>query len=216
MEELSAKKKQKAMDKALMADMKIDKEALKQLKKKLAKVESRPERGIETWYRLASKNLYTRLQLVDTKANILITANALIISVVLGTLYARLDEDAHLIFAVGGLIITNVISISYAILGTIPNKWSKHAKQNGEETFDLMTFDDFSKMTITEYKESVSKVLEDGNALYPSISTDIYNLGLTLSRKYKLIRTSYLVFLYGVIISVLLFATCHLAFRDFG
>ena len=81
------KKKQKIIDAALMQEMGIDKDALKKLKKKLVKAESRPERGTETWFRLASKNLYTRLQIVDTKANILITANAIIISVVLGSLY---------------------------------------------------------------------------------------------------------------------------------
>jgi len=91
------KKRLKLLDKALQADMGIDKDELKQLKKKLLKAESRPERGIETWFRLASKNLYTRLQIVDTKANILITANAIIISMVLGTLYTRLDDDPHLI-----------------------------------------------------------------------------------------------------------------------
>ena len=57
-----------------------------------------PERGIETWFRLASKNLYTRRQIVDTKSNILITVNAIIISVVLGSLYPRLSEDSHALF----------------------------------------------------------------------------------------------------------------------
>ena len=53
--------------------MGVNKEELKKLKKKLAKAEAKPERGIETWYRLASKNLYARLTIVDTKANILLS-----------------------------------------------------------------------------------------------------------------------------------------------
>jgi hypothetical protein len=205
----SEKKKQKLIDQSLMQEMGIDKEKLKKLKKKLVKVESRPERGIETWFRLASKNLYTRLQIVDTKANILITANAIIISVVLGSLYPRLDADPHLIFAVGGLVMTNVLSISYAILATIPKAWTKKSSITNLESRDLMTFEDFSGIQLDDYRKSVMKTMEDGNTLYPSIIKDIHELGVKLAQKYKLIRMSYLIFLYGIILSVFLFGACH-------
>ena len=204
------KKKNKAFDQYLMQEMNIDVEELKKLKKKLAKVEGKPERGVETWFRLASKNLYSRLQIVDTKANILITTNAIIISVVLGTLYSQLDEDPHMIFAVGGLVLTNVLSITFAILATIPKPFEQRSEL--VDSKDLMTFEGFASMGVDEYRTSVINILEQGETLYPSIITDIHNLGVTLARKYKLIRISYLVFLYGVIISVILFALCHIIF----
>ena len=192
-----------------MDEMGIDKEELKKLKKKLAKVESRPERGIETWFRLASKNLYSRLQIVDTKANILITANAIIISVVLGSLYPRLDDEPHLIFAIGGLILTNVFSITFAILATIPKAWVKKTSITNLQSADLMTFEDFSGMRLADYQESVMQTITDGKTLYPSIITDIHELGVKLARKYRMIRTSYLIFLYGIIVSIVLFGACH-------
>ena len=206
------KKYQKKMDKALMSEMGIDKDQLKKLKKKLAKAEGRPERGIETWFRLASKNLYTRLSIVDTKANILITANAIIISMVLGTLYTRLEDDPHLIYAVGGLVVTNIFSITFAILATIPKSWIKGAHGNTIESADLMTFEDFSDMDLADYSKSVISVIQDGDTLYPSLIKDIHSLGVKLAKKYKLIRTSYLVFLYGIIFSIFLFGICHLMF----
>ncbi len=211
-EEKIEKKKQKLLDKAIMDELSIDKEELKKLKKKLLKAEGRPERGIETWFRLASKNLYTRLSIVDTKANILITANAIIISMVLGTLYTRLDDDPHLIFAVGGLVLTNVFSISFAILATIPKAWVKKTEIKSFESADLMTFEDFSEMKLEDYNKSVMNVIEDGATLYPSLIKDIHTLGVKLATKYKLIRTSYMVFLYGIIISIVLFGLCHLMF----
>ncbi len=202
----SDKKLNKKMDKALMKEMNVDKEALKKLKKKLQKAEGKPDRGVETWFRLASKNLHTRLQIVDTKANILITANSIIISVVLGSLYPRLSEDWHLVYAVGGMIITNVISISFAILATLPQH---QKKSRADQNNDLMTFDGFYHMKEEEYKSSVMTILEDSKTLYPSILTDIYKLGVNLSRKYRLIRISYLTFLYGMILSVFAFGMCH-------
>lgn len=206
------KKSQKQMDKALMAELNVDKEELKKLKKKLLKAEGRPERGIETWFRLTSKNLYTRLQIVDTKANILITANSIIISVVLGSLYTRLDQDPHLIFAVGGMVITNVLSIAFAILATIPRSQDNATDSNEALEKNLMTFDGFYEMAQEEYASTVMGLIENGNNLYSSMITDIHNLGIVLSRKYRLIRISYLVFLYGVILSVLAFGLCHAMF----
>lgn len=206
----SEKKKNKVADQYLIQELGIDFEELKKLKKKLAKVEGKPERGVETWFRLASKNLYSRLQIVDTKANILITSNAIIISVVLGTLYGQLDDDPHMIFAVGGLVITNVLSITYAILATIPQPFADHKKEIDSE--NLMTFEGFANMKIEDYRQSVMSVLDKGETLYPSMITDIHNLGITLARKYKLIRISYLIFLIGVIVSVILFALCHIIF----
>ena len=212
MSNIPEKKKQKIIDQALLEEMGIDKEELKKLKKKLAKAEAKPERGIETWFRLASKNLYSRLQIVDAKANILITANAIIISVVLGTLYARLDDDPHLIYAITGMVVTNVLSISFAILATIPKAWRSKPSVTSLGSTDLMTFEEFSGMSLADYRDSVMKTLNNANTLYPSIITDIHKLGVKLARKYRLIRASYLIFLYGIIISVLLFGICHAMF----
>lgn len=208
-ESKSEKQKQKALEKALMSELKVDREELKKMKKKLLKASGIPERGIETWFRLTSKNLYTRLQIVDTKANILITSNSIIISIVLGSLYARLDEDYHLVYAVAGLLITNVISIAFSILAAIPQASKKAEELEELEKIDLMSFDDFYHMDIKEYESHVMKVMEDGNRLYPSIIADIHDLGLILARKYKLIRISFFVFLYGIIFSIMLFGVCH-------
>ncbi len=206
------KSEDKAMDKAIRKELRIDKEALKKLKKKLLKAEAKPERGIETWFRLTSKNLYARLQIVDTKANILITANAIIMSMVLGTLYTKLDEDPHMIYAVMGLVITNILSITYAIIATLPKSFTKRDPNESILEKDLMTFDDFHEMPLQDYRDSVMTVLESGDTLYPSIINDIHSLGVVLARKYRLIRISYLVFLYGIIFSAILFSLCHVLY----
>ena len=80
---MSDKLKEKAENKYLMEELNIDKDALKQLKKKLAKVSPRSERGVETLFRLLSKNQYTLNTMIDTKSNILISINALILSLIL-------------------------------------------------------------------------------------------------------------------------------------
>jgi len=202
------------MDKALIKELDIDKEQLKQLKKKLKKVEGVPERGIETWFRLASKNLYTRRSIVDTKSNILVTVNSIIMSVILGSFYPRLADDPHLIWAISPMILTNIISMAFAIFATRPAKGSgvfssKDLDGNG---LRLMTFDDFYKMPEAEYEKALDKLMENRRFLYGSIKKDIHHLGVNLSRRYSNIRISYDVFLSGLIISIIMFAACHIFF----
>jgi len=206
------KKKRKVIDQVILDDLGIDKDELKKLKKKLQKVESRPERGIETWFRLTSRNLYTRLRIVDTKANILITANSIIVSMVLSNLYPRLETTPHLIYAMSALVITNVLSITFAIFATIPPAWSAKKSITNTNSDDLMTFEDFSAMSNLDYHDKVQKTIAHSDYLYPNMISDIHSMGLRLARKYRLIRTSYLVFLYGIIISIGMFAACHCLF----
>ncbi len=216
--EKQEKKKRKAIqkleDKQLIEELQVDKTKLKNLKKKLIKVEGYPERGIETWFRLASKNLYTRRQIVDTKSNILITINALILSVVLGSLYPKLDDDPHLIWGLIPMVLTNLISITYAIIATRPRMATgAFTKQDVESrTSALMTFDDFYKVPLEDYEHAIEEVMQNKSFLYSTITRDIHRLGVDLSIRYGKIQIAYNVFLSGLIVSVLAFGVCHIIF----
>jgi hypothetical protein len=198
----------------LLAEFGINKKTLKKLKKELKKRNSFPEKGIETWFRLASRNLYTRRQIVDTKSNILVTVNSIIMSIILGSLYSRLDQDSHLIWAIGPMVITNIASMTFAIFATRPQlqqgTFSDAEVINGSA--GLMTFDDFYKMPQAEYEAAINRIMEDRDFLYGTIKRDIFRLGVDLSRRYRLIRISYDVFLIGIIISVIMFGACHIFF----
>lgn len=51
----------------------------------------------------------------------------------------------------------------------------------------------------------MSQMMRDQDYLYGSLVKDIYNLGVVLGRKYKLIRLAYNVFMIGIIVSVIAF-----------
>lgn len=198
----------------LTATFGISKAELKKLKKQLKKKNDIPEKGIETWFRLASRNLYTRRQIVDTKSNILVTVNSIIMSIVLGSLYTRLDQDPHLIYAIGPMVITNISSMTFAIFATRPQIQGGEfsPEQIASKSAGLMTFDDFYKMPLAEYEAAINSVMEDREFLYATIKRDLHRLGVDLSRRYRMIRTSYDVFLIGIIISVVMFGACHVFF----
>lgn len=103
------KEKKKQEEKILLEELKVDKEELKALAKKLARVSPRAERGVETLFRLVSKNQYTLNSMIDRKSNILISINALILSIIIGTVMNRLDSDPHLLYPTVMILITNLV-----------------------------------------------------------------------------------------------------------
>ena len=194
--------------------LETDGKELKKLKKKLAEAAKTPQRGIETWFRLASRNLYTRRKIVDSKASMLVTINALILSVVLGTVYEQLSDDPHLVYAVVPLILTNLISIAFAIFASKPRlERGVFSEQDLlERRVSLMTFDDFYAMTGDEYERALDRVMQDPVLLYGTMKRDIYRLGVDLSRRYIHIQRAYGVFLFGIVLATVMFGLCHAFF----
>ena len=205
---MSEKEIQKEENKYLMTALNVDKEALKQLKKKLAKLEPRSERGVETLFRLLSKNQYTLNTMIDTKSNILISINALIISLILGTVMNQLGTDPHLIYAVIMILITNLFSIAFAIFATRPELI--HGKRDAN---NLMFYGNFHDMDEDDYVENITTLMNQGDELYKTIAKDTYHLGKTMDRKFKLLRKSFNIFLIGIILSVFAFVLCHVLFN---
>ena len=58
-------------------------------------------------------------------------------------------------------------------------------------------------MSRTDYHWGMNKLMESANFLYSSLIDDIYFLGVVLARKYTLLRISYNVFMYGMIVVVI-------------
>lgn len=183
-------------------------------KKKLEKIDS-PERGIETMFRVTMSN-HTRLsQIADSKANILLSVNAIIISVALSTIVPKLDspKNAHLIIPTFILIAFSVASIIMAIMSTRPKVSSGTftRKEIEERKINLLFFGNFHKMPLEEYMWAMKSMMAEKDYLYESIIKDLYYLGVVLNRKYKLLRTTYTIFTIGILASVLAF---FLAFKE--
>jgi predicted metal-dependent HD superfamily phosphohydrolase len=186
------------------------KEAL-DLKKNKSEV---PERGVETMFRVALKNHMTLSNIADTKANILLSVNAIIVSLALSTLIPKLDNQSnhYLIIPTVTFIIFTVASIILSILATRPNitggSFTKEDVAN--KKVNLLFFGNFHQMKLDEFEWGITEMMQDRDYLYSSLTKDLYFLGLVLNRKYKILRITYTVFMIGIIVSVLAFA---IAFR---
>lgn len=177
-------------------------------KKKLERLE-RPDRGIDTLFRVTLKNHTELSAIADSKANILLSVNAIIISICLSALIPKLDSPSnnHLIYPTFILLLSSVASIIFAILSTRPKITSgTFTKQDMEQRkVNLLFFGNFHKVSLSDYTKSINAVMNDRDYLYDSLVMDLHSLGLVLNRKYKLLRITYSIFMIGILVSVLAF-----------
>jgi len=168
-----------------------------------------PDRGIETMFRVALRNHITLSDIADTKANILLSVNAIIISVALSNLLPKLDNpsNTYLIYPTLIFMLFTVISIVLSVLATRPNvTMGKFTKEDvANKKVNLLFFGNFHQMKLDEFEWAMNEMMKDKDYLYGSLTKDLYFLGLVLNRKYSLLRLTYTVFMIGIVISVLAF-----------
>jgi predicted metal-dependent HD superfamily phosphohydrolase len=193
--------------------VKTNTEKLKQKKAELSFKKEKldlPDRGIETMFRVALRNHITLSDIADTKANILLSVNAIIISLVLSNLVSKLDNPSndYLIWPTFIFALFTVVSIVLSVIATRPNVTSgKFTKEDvANKKVNLLFFGNFHKMKLDEFEWAMQEMMQDKEYLYGSLTKDLYFLGLVLNRKYKILRLTYTVFAVGIIVSVIAFA----------
>ena len=168
-----------------------------------------PDRGIETMFRVALRNHITLSDIADTKANILLSVNAIIISVALSNLLPKLDNPSnhYLIYPSLIFLIFTVISIILSVMATRPNvtKGEFTKEDVANKKVNLLFFGNFHQMSLKDFEWAMGEMMKDKDYLYGSLTKDLYFLGLVLNRKYGLLRTTYTVFMIGIIVSVIAF-----------
>lgn len=194
-------------------EKKMDKEE-KPKKENSDKKDQKSDRSVDTLFRVTLNN-HTRLSdIADSKANILLSVNAIIISVCLSVLVPKLDtpKNAHLIIPTFFLLISSVMTIIFAILSTKPNvtKTVFTNQDIKDRKVNLLFFGNFHQMEFNHYLSSMHDLIKDRDYIYDSMVKDLYYLGKVLDRKYKLLSVTYQIFMAGIIISVLSFAYAFL------
>ncbi|MBU2527301.1 MAG: HD domain-containing protein [Bacteroidetes bacterium] len=168
-----------------------------------------PERAIQSMFRVTMQNHLKLSDIADTKANILLSVNAIIISLVLSNLISKLDSPSnqHLILPSLILTLSSVVSIVFAILSTRPKITSGEFTREEVEAkkINVLFFGNFHKMPFEQFKWAVGEIIQEKSMVYEALTRDLYYLGVVLHKKYRLLRITYNAFMVGIIISVISF-----------
>ncbi|WP_271770314.1 Pycsar system effector family protein [Aquimarina algiphila] len=203
-------KKEENLHKMIEEQARIKKEKKKE-KEKLKNIlkEESPEKGIQTLFRVTLRNHLKLSDIADTKANILLSVNAIIMSLALSNLIPKLDNPSnqYLIYPTLVFLIFTIASIVLSVLATRPNVTSGEftRKEIKEKKVNLLFFGNFHKMPLNEYKWAMTELMGDKDYIYDTMIKDLYFLGKVLHKKYKILRITYTVFMIGIVTSVISF-----------
>lgn len=182
----------------------------KKKKKKKGKKEdpkARTPRSVETMFRTSYRTHLDLSGLADNKANIMISINGIIMSILLASIYPRIMENRWLLLPTTVLLLGCMISMVYAVLSARPrvtrNPVTLDEVRSGKA--NILFFGNFVNLNEDEYVEGMKELIQDPDRAYGTMSRDIYGLGLVLERKYRLLRASYTVFMFGLMAGVILF-----------
>ncbi|QHS56643.1 HD domain-containing protein [Mucilaginibacter sp. 14171R-50] len=178
----------------------------------------RPDKGIETMFRISSGNHQRLSDMADNKAHIMITVNSIILSAIISLLLRKLTEYEYLIIPTFILLSISLLAMTFSILATrpsIPPGIFQRADVD-EKRVNLLFFGNFYKMPLEDYTYGMVKMMDDKDFLYGSLIKDVYAQGVVLGKKYRLLRVAYNIFMFGLIAAVIAFIIASTVYNSKG
>ena len=162
-------------------------------------------RGIDTLLRNAYRSQLDMLALAATKANIMISLNGLLMSMLIISGTHLVSINGMYIIPIAIFLVTCAMATTFAVFAARP-EISRNKFNYGDFMRDdarLMVFEEFSDLRESEYLDAMTHLLNDPKRVYRSMLSHIHELGTTADKKYQHLYYSYTVFMAGTIVTVL-------------
>lgn len=163
-------------------------------------------RGIETLYRSVYAYHISLTSIADNKANMMISINTIIISIVItlfGTGFTFSSENefssVRFVFPMAFLLLTSLLAVVFAILSARPNVTTKEKYELSKKDSSILFFGNFAQLELREFVGKIKALKEQKDELYDSMTVDIFYLGSVLVRKYNYLSWSYNIFMFGMV-----------------
>ena len=160
-----------------------------------------------TMFRTALRNHIDLVHVADKKAGIMISINAILMTLMIPILSGKLLDVQQFILPYTVLIITCGVSVILATYATRPQiqdgKVSKDDVHDGDRS--LFFFGNFFRMPKDEYREAIKSVIMKNQTFENSVINDLYDLGKILGVKYQRLRWCYMAFAAGIALTLITF-----------
>lgn len=168
-----------------------------------------PTSATQTFFRTNYRNHINLSAIADNKANIMISVNAILISVVISILSYRNIPDTNpmVLLPVVIFLVTGLTSLICAVLSIRPKVTTP---PDGPVDFEaikknIVFFGNFVRLDLEQYEDAIDAVLRDSELLYGNMARDLYFLGKVLDKKYRYLTMSYNIFMVGFVATVITF-----------
>ena len=173
-----------------------------------------PVRGAQTYFRAVYRNHINLSAIADNKANIMISVNSILISVLITFLSYRniAETQPAILLPVVIFLVTGLSSLIFAVLSARPKVTNSNADNVQKPTTGLAFFGSFVHLDRDAFTEAVDDMFQSSNQLYTNMVQDLYHLGKVLDKKYRYLSIAYNIFMVGLIVTVVLFLFTLFAF----
>ncbi len=177
--------------------------------KKFKNLENKTPSGTQTFFRTNYRTHINLSAIADNKANIMISVNAILISVMISVIsYRNMTEtNPAVLMPVVIFLVTGLTSLIFAVLAARPKVTTLvHAATPIEEAKkNIVFFGNFVALDLERYEQVMDEVFKDSELLYGNLTRDLYHLGKVLDKKYRYLSISYNIFMVGFVATVLTF-----------
>ncbi len=189
-------------------------------------------KSVETMFRNAYRAQLDMLALAATKANIMISLNGIIVSILMVTSGFIYTNTPIFLLPAILFLVTSAISIYFALSAASPSPAPAHTrvfccvrdvikrkasfrdfkeyvklpeKRFDEKTSNILIFDDFAQLSKETYLKYMAELVNNPEKTYEKMSDQLYWLGKMADNKFTNLRYSYSVFRWGLILSISIF-----------
>jgi len=164
-------------------------------------------RGVETLFRSAYRVQMDLTGLADNKANMMISINGLIISIIVAAVGPKLDANPWLLIPTTIFLLGTLVSIVYAILAARPRVSSVPISLEDLEHSDgnILFFGDFANLSQDDFTAGMIDLIQDKTVVYETMIRNLYGLGSVLKKKFALLKVAYTAFMIALILGVISF-----------
>lgn len=168
-----------------------------------------PQRALQTFFRSNFRNHINLSAIADNKANIMISVNSILISVLLTILTYRnmANINPKVILPAVIFLVSALVSLIFAILSARPKVTNLNNREMPPEVIrkNVIFFGNFVNLDLDQFEEAIDAVYRDPELLYGNMTRDLYYLGKVLAKKYAYLTIAYNVFMLGFVATVVTF-----------
>jgi hypothetical protein len=147
----------------------------------------------------------SQLSLVaDQKANIVIGFSLIFLSVIQSQMFSEGFDEKFYFIPMIAMSLLIFIAFFMAILVVLPRTRTDEMKRP-EDMPNPLFFGFFASLPEKDYVDYMLRLLVDNPSARVLLLKDIYQIGVVLKKKYRLLRYSYILLAFGALFSVIIF-----------
>lgn len=164
------------------------------------KPKEKKAQSVQTVNKTLLTNLVRLTKVADQKAALMISVNSIIISLTVSFMINQTVSNPNLLIPTVILLMVCLFAIIFSILGSRPK-----VDTQDEQEIDLLFFGHYSKLGKDEYVKEMKDLIKNEKNLQEKIFGNIHTQGEVLNAKYLNLKISYLIFLVGFPLSIILY-----------